>query len=114
MSDQTRATFHVAVVGSRPASDSKPEQLRAADRLIAWLDRVTARYRESHQLCLVTLTHGIGAPWMAVTVVADRSRFAPPTTRMPKSMPIPLMPPPVTGPVTVKPDMKTNVAAGAI
>lgn len=58
-----RPSFCVAVVGSLPDYDTFPEQQRAADRLIVWLDRVTTRAREAHNLCLLTLTHGIGAPW---------------------------------------------------
>ena len=63
MAEQARPTFSVAVVGSLPACDAKPEETRAAERLAVWLDKVTARAGANHNLCLVTFTHGIGAPW---------------------------------------------------
>jgi hypothetical protein len=63
VSEPSRPTFSVAVVGSLPPCDSQPEEARAAERLAVFLDRVTARAREAHNLCLVTFTRGIGAPW---------------------------------------------------
>jgi hypothetical protein len=56
-----RPSFCVAVVGSN--CETVPEQQRAAERLMVFLDRVTARAREAHNFCLLTLTHGMGVPW---------------------------------------------------
>src|SRR5688500_6278050 len=63
VSEQPRPTFSVAVVGSLPPCDGAPEETRAVERFAVYLDRVTTRAREQHNLCLVTFTHGIGARW---------------------------------------------------